>query len=250
MEFMRGKDRGDLEHFIPHTELEPTGPFLPIDVFDDKDYFFVSYPKSGATWFQTLVAGLVYRVDPVTAPDAVIQDLVPDVHDKPKYRRYGTRSFFKSHSLPTPEYRNVVYLLRDGRDVMVSYRYHMGVIAPPPVELLEFVARPDLDPSPWHIHVEGWLENKHRARIMVIRYEELLSDTVGQLRRFCQFAGIEAETELMEAVSDRASFKNLRDKEARLGLSNPDWPKGVHFYRRGVAGSHRDEMPQKLCGSS
>lgn len=126
-------------HFIPHTELKGVGPRVPTSQTREDDIFVVSYPKSGATWLQNLISGLVHRVDPATTPDTVIQELVPDVHYKSEYQRcYGNRSFFKSHSLPDPQYRNVVYLLRDGRDAMVSYCHHMGALESPPMQLRSF----------------------------------------------------------------------------------------------------------------
>jgi len=51
-----------------------------IDRTDPEDIFIVGYPKSGNTWMQNLVAGVIYGIDARLAPDSLIQDLVPDVH--------------------------------------------------------------------------------------------------------------------------------------------------------------------------
>src|SRR5438105_2547577 len=94
-------------------EAVPEG-FVPISEFSPDDIFIVGYPKSGNTWFQNLVGGVVYGVDPKLSPIALVQELVPDASSRKYFRRNATPMFFKSHSLPCREYRRVVYLLRDG----------------------------------------------------------------------------------------------------------------------------------------
>ena len=90
----------------------------PIWETNPEDVFIVGYPKSGHTWLQNLVSGAVYGVDPARTPDRVIQELVPDIYERRFYRRSSTPMFFKSHELPKPEYKRVIYLLRDGRDAI------------------------------------------------------------------------------------------------------------------------------------
>src|SRR5436305_13144121 len=100
----------------------------PISETAASDIFVCSYPRSGNTWFQNRLAGVVHGVDPEFAHDSITQDLVPDVHYKRFYKRYGDVAYFKSHALPQKDYRRVVYLLRDGRDAMVSYYHFLKVL--------------------------------------------------------------------------------------------------------------------------
>ena len=74
---------------------------------DPEDIFVVGYPKSGNTWIQYLLAGMIFGIDARLAPDSLIQDLVPDVHFKEFYRHYLTPTFFKTHDLPQPHHRRV-----------------------------------------------------------------------------------------------------------------------------------------------
>jgi len=101
---------------------------IPISEFSDDDIFVVGYPKSGNTWFQNILASLIYGVNPELTPDSVIQDLIPDVHYKCYYRRYRNSVVFKSHSFPRPDYRKVIYIVRNGRDVMVSYFHYLKIL--------------------------------------------------------------------------------------------------------------------------
>lgn len=228
--------------------LRPAEPLVPnqlrpIAATEPADVFLVAYPKSGVTWLQSLVAGAVYGLDPGQAPDALIQDLVPDVHYKAYFKRYRTPMLFKTHHLPQASYRQVVYLLRDGRDVMVSYWHHLQAMGRTEVDFARMVAGEGLYPCRWHEHVEAWMANPFGARILTIRYEDLKADAARELARFCAFVDEPREPAELERVARQCAFEAMQRKEARFGWDNPAWPKDRPFVRRGEPGSFRDEMP-------
>jgi hypothetical protein len=213
-----------------------------------EDIFIAGYPKSGNTWFQNLVSGLVFGVLSDKSPPRLSLDLVPDVHETDLYyQRYQTPTYFKTHHKPLPQYRNVVYLLRDGRDVMVSYWHFLEAMERKKINFLHMVqSGQGLFPCKWHEHVAAWMANPHQARMIVIKYEDLLSEPVKQLERFCAFSGIEADPAFLETISQGASFKQLQKREKNKGEGSENWPKDKLFHRRGVAGSFRDEMPEEV----
>lgn len=214
----------------------------PISETDPEDVFIIGYPKSGNKWFQHLVSGIAYGVDPARTPDTVIQQLVPDIHAWRFYRRFSTPMFFKSHDLPRPEHKRVVYLLRDGRDAMVSYFHYTRALLDPNVDIGGFVRNTSIWPSTWWEHVETWLTNPYQAQIITLRYEDLLADSARELVRFCEFAGIEYKADVLKSVAERASFSNMRTKEVTQGWNTKEWPKDKYFIRRGIVGSYKDEM--------
>jgi hypothetical protein len=221
----------------------------PITDIGPDDVVIVGYPKSGTTWFRLMVAGVVYGVDLSLSPPAFLNRLVPDPHSEKGryYRRFQTPMLFKSHFLPRPEYRRVVYVERDGRDVMVSLLHHLrreGTIDDS-VDLLQLMRTPEWHfPCEWHTHVEAWDANPYRAEKITIRYEDLLQDPVRELGRFCEFAGVERDRELLATVTEQGTFERLQQKE-RTVREHPgrDMPGDELFFRRGQAGSYRDEMP-------
>lgn len=243
---------GHAEHPAPQAISPPQAipkGFTPITEFLAEDIFIVGYPKSGNTWFQNLITGVVYGVDLRFGPNALVHDLVPDFDYCTYYRRYSTPVYFKTHVLPRPDFRRVVYLLRDGRDAMVSYRHYREAIDGVKYDFLEFVSpETKLFPCHWSEHVDTWMQNPYQAQMLVIRYEDLLSEPVKELRRFCEFANISRDTDHLAAVAEGASFRNLRDKETRTGFGRPDqiFPPGTFFFRRGIVGSHKDEMPREV----
>ncbi len=236
---------------VPQSDSIPHG-FAPISEIHPEDIFIVGWPKSGNTWFQNLIAGVVYGVDPKMAPPGLAYHLVPDVHYDKFYQRYSSPMYFKSHFLPRPDYRRVVYLLRDGRDALVSYYHYLEALQKQKVDFLELATVGSmLFPCSWHEHVEAWKHNPYSAQMIVIKYEDLLREPVEQLERFCRFSNLVREREYLAAVADAAQFKNLRVKESRLGRGRPDdeMAAGKFFFRRGMAGSHKDEMPQDVLAA-
>ena len=211
-----------------------------------EDVVIVRYPKSGSTWFGAMIAGAVFGLDLNRIPARVLTQVVPGMHDVEHYRRFRTPMFFKSHLLPRPEYRRVVYVIRDGRDVMVSYLHHLrrtGLVDES-VDLVQLLRSPDLlFPSTWQEHVEAWKSNPHGAEMMTIRYEDLLADPVPELRRVCAFAGLERDPALLVAVVEQASFERMQVKERKAKeVAGQRLPAERLFFRRGQAGSYRDEM--------
>jgi hypothetical protein len=220
--------------------------YTPISELMPDDVVIVGYPKSGNTWFQELISAVVHGVSPAHAPPALQQILVPDMHKQLFYKRFGARMFFKSHHLPRSEYRNVVYLLRDGRDAMVSF-YHYLAAYQSKVNLLDLVqtAR-DIPQGKWHAHVNAWLENPYKARMLVIKYEDTKKDAVTELGRLCAFLGLERERDHLEVAARECDFQKMQKKEIAQGDGRSFWPKDKLFRRRGVVGSHKDEMPSEV----
>jgi hypothetical protein len=211
-----------------------------------EDVVVVGYPKSGNTWFQMLCIGSVYGVDLECCPISVSQLLMPDASAGGFFRRFTTPMLFKSHELPRPDYRRVVYLVRDGRDAMVSYRHYREAIDGIGYDFTTFVdQKTPLYPSHWSHHVEAWAANPFNAEMMTIRYEDLLLEPVGQLKRFCEFMGIQRSEQLLERAVTNAGFDNLRSREKSEGFWDPAFKSEKQFFRRGQQGSYIDEMPSE-----
>lgn len=218
---------------------------LPIAESQPQDIFICGFPRSGHTWFQNLTAGAVFGFDPEFAHDTLIQDLVPDAQYKSYYKRYGQTAYFKTHLLPDPRIRRVVYLLRDGRDAMTSY-YHFLQALQGTVDFLNLVQTEQISPCPWQDHVTAWLDNPYGADQLVVRYEDLHTNPLRELERFCEFAGLSRDQEHLSRVILKAGFGLARKKEQTQGWENPAWPKDKAFIRRGQIGSYRDEMPDEV----
>jgi len=209
----------------------------------ESDVFVVGFPKSGNTWFQYLVAGVMTGVDVSIASDLLIQNLVPDIYAERLYHRYYHPMLFKSHELPTPTYRRVIYLLRDGRDAMVSYYHHLAALHGQKFSWETMIRDAPGLPAPWHSHVDAWMQNPYKSEVLVVRYEDLKKDGLKELKRVTEFLRLEVpESRLISAV-EAASFTHMREREQKQGWADPSWPKDKPFVRKGKVGSYKEEMP-------
>jgi hypothetical protein len=220
---------------------------VPISQTSADDVFVCGYPKSGNTWFQHMLAGLVFGADTEAATDVLMNDLIPDVHFAKYYRRYGAVSFFKTHHLPRPEYRRIIYLLRDGRDAMVSYFHYLNALNGG-ANFQEIVQSGHGETGKWQDHVIAYQANPHGAQKIMVRYEDLRRDTATQLRRVVEFLGLERSEGDLSRVVQATSFERMRAKEQKTGWAGP-WPRDRFFVRRGVVGSFKDEMPPEVLAT-
>jgi Sulfotransferase domain len=227
------------------SNLRPLSTAIPITIFSVDDVFVTGFGKSGNTWLQNLVAGIFHNLDLANVPDSIIQELVPDVGYKSIYQRFSERMVFKTHETAKPDYRHVVLLIRDARDVMISYLHFDAALSGVPPEAIDFVDHVQRYAPGWRNHVEGWLNNPYNAHLITLRYEDLANDCVGQLLRLCSFMGIQRDRQLLESVAQNASFAEMQRREVRFGWDNPRWPRDRRFCRRGIVGSYRDEMPDE-----
>lgn len=207
-----------------------------------QDTVIVGFPKSGHTWMQALVAGLKYGVDAGIADDELIQTLVPDLHQARLCQRFSPNVCFKSHHLPRPEYRRVIYLIRDGRDALVSYFHYrkalgyMGSFDQLIVERNKIYAT-------WAEHIDRWHVNPYKAEVLYVKYEKLLESIVPTLSDVSSFLSLSLDEAEIQRVGQWCTFERMRRRESIKGWSSKVWPSDKHFIRRGKVGSHLDEMP-------
>lgn len=210
------------------------------------DIIIAGYPKSGNTWFRQLSIGAFHGIPLDSLSDDVVQHINPDIDRQRLYSRPYPTMLFKTHALPKPEYRRVVYLVRDGRDAIVSWRCMFekkGIKIP----WRSFLSDPSSSSRfSWGHHLAEWNQNRHRAEILVIRYEDLLKDTVNELLRFCKFAGVSRSREELQSIAEMASFERSKERERLWGVSTPDWPQGKSFHRQGKAGAFERELPDDV----
>jgi len=91
-----------------------------VTVFSD-DVFLVSYPRSGNTWTRFLLGNLIDQKDPLTFSN--IESRIPEIYfNNDRFLRQLPRPrLLKSHECFQPHYPHVIYIVRDPRDVEISF---------------------------------------------------------------------------------------------------------------------------------
>ena len=186
------------------------------------DTFIVSYPRSGNTWTRFLIANLLHPDKSVTF--ANIEQLIPDAEaQSSRYmKRVRSPRVIKSHQYFDHRYCKVIYIVRDPRDVAVSYyqfaRKYRSVQDGSSLEsfVSDFV-RGRLNSASWGTwgeNVGTWTAARHgKESFLLLRYEDLIAGATIELKRLAQFLGIDVSLQhLLDAVN-RSSADRMRDLE-------------------------------------
>jgi hypothetical protein len=228
-------------------------PRREFDLFPD-DRFLVSYPRSGNTWARFLIANLMSPDEPVTF--ANIECKIPDVYKnrRRQLKRVARPRLLKSHEYFDPRYRSVIYIVRDPRDVVVSY-YHYQLKArfiqdgfPLDRYVTRFVSG-EVDPyGSWGEHVASWLATRHERReFLLLRYEDMLDRPERELDRVASFLNApRIPQQLAEAVK-RSSVDRLRmleERQASEWVTTRGTRKDIPFIRTGSRGGWRSALSE------
>jgi len=212
-------------------------------------YLVAEYPKSGGTWYAQMLANYLDIPFPrnVTRPAFC-------------------RSVLLGHFLSHPAYRNVTVVVRDGRDIMVSAYYHF--LFPNEWNQPRAVARHraelgfrDYDDirtnlpgfieymcvnwaEKWsHFTITEFVDSWDRSVGIAnfIRYEDLLKDAAGQMRRALRNLGIgDIDEHRLTTSVENCRFEKMTGR--KRGDENIK-----SFARKGIAGDWRNHFSADAC---
>lgn len=177
----------------------------------DEDVFLVSFPRSGNTWLRYMLTLLHPGVR--SAEDRDMHGVIPNLDQKPDLTWTPRPRVIKSHSTFDARYPRVIYLLRDGRDATYSYYVFCQKEFGYTGSFREFLAVHPYPPSRWHEHVESWLCGDHQTPLLLIRYEEMLSDPKVQLKRALEFLSWKFDVEQIDRVIAESTLDRMRERE-------------------------------------
>jgi len=223
---------------------------LPTSPRND-DVYLVSYPKSGNTWLEFLMANVnvlmagkniivnFFNIHQYMPDIHISQDLPEPILEFPGYR------FIKSHSPYNPYYKNIIYIGRDPRDVMLSYYHYLTQLGSFDGSLGDLIHSRNHGIKKWVDHVDGWF-NKSSAstRFIYIRYEDLRQDTNGTLAKIYSQLGLIIPAEVLEQAIEKSSFERMKQLEQHYGYGGREVEKKYSFMRVGLTGQGRLKIKQ------
>jgi len=232
-----------------------------LTVFPD-DVFLVSYPRSGNTWTRFLIGNLIYQDKPVTF--ANIESRLPEIYFSPDrvLRRLPRPRILKSHECFQPHYRRIIYIVRDPRDVAVSF-YHHNIKAGNIAEdyaIADFVPRFiagefDAKWGSWSDHVLSWmLLRQNSPAFIVLRYEGMKEQPETELARVaaflreCSFRAIDASREKLQRAIDLSSPDHMRELEkqqASQWVLTRETRSDKPFVRSAMSGGWKTQLPEQ-----
>ena len=221
------------------------------DIFDD-DVFLVSYPKSGNTWLRFLIGNYISgnRCDFTNS-----HQIIPDIEYNPSdINGLNRPRIIKSHKQYPQDYPKVIYLVRDGRDVAVSYYYHLKKYnaIDQGMRFDEYVPKfikGELDDyGSWGEHVSGWCNGKVRE-LHIIRYEDLKDDAEEVLSGVIGFCHYPVDAARISSAVLSSSFSVMSELEKKqhhdIDLLSRS-TESIRFVREGSVGRWRGYFTSDL----
>jgi len=224
----------------------------------NKSIVLVEYPKSGGTWLGQLVSEYLEIPFP--------RNRFPVLK----------KALFHGHYLPKHIGKNnkIIYLVRDGRDVLISYyhhqliwndknkkeahnvNYHRNAVGFSNFEnvqenILEYMQYSYTHvpskrtrfvfPGNWQEYNEAWTEQMHNnPNIYMVRYEDLLENTADVLGKLMEeFLDVQdLDQKKIEEVVQKYSFENQTKR--KKGEEN-----AKSFLRKGIRGDWKNYFGNK-----
>jgi hypothetical protein len=252
--------------------------------------WLVSYPKSGNTWMRIMLQSLRNGGAPVDINESIdahilsrqefeeyfgvessdltvaeINAVRPELHraiaraskDPLILRKVHDRCWLTASGervFPPEVSRGAVYIVRDPRDVAVSFAHFFGLDLEEAVDSMEDSTRAFTSsssrltlqlPQPvgsWSKHVASWLDDAAMP-LLLIRYEDMLADSALELEKVARFLGIPAEACAQAAAA--SGFSTLREQEDMRGFRERV-PSAARFFRQGRSGEGKEKLPIHL----
>tara|TARA_B100000886_G_scaffold210803_1_gene145924 strand:- start:185 stop:1024 length:840 start_codon:yes stop_codon:yes gene_type:complete len=249
----------------------------------DKIIWIASYPKSGNTFLRFLISSLIYSDDGNFDFDIIKNIRQFDIYkyfsfvenlnyadsknlDKldiiSKYWLEAQKKFFnvekkfifKTHSANlkvngynyTDENRTlgVIYIVRDPRDIVISYSHHTGTsidhninkLFDNKVTLLNSNNRIKVILSRWDTHIKSW--SLLNVKKYIIKYEDLINNTEKHFLELIDFIRKDLKIQFklnskkFKNIITNTSFKKLQENENIIGFD--EVYKGK-FFRKGLS---------------
>jgi glycosyltransferase involved in cell wall biosynthesis len=206
--------------------------------------WIASFPRSGNTFFRNILY-YVYGIESSTW------------HKETAYpvdENYAGFDFVKTHLLPSELEPNdekipAIYLIRDGRDALVSIAHHRSDIVEPGSDFKNNLKEAIFADE--GSYFGGWSNNANqwaKRADLIIKYEDLISNPKKVFERVEKLISLPQGN--WENLPDFKSMKYGKPKYGGQTTSKiikiEDAEFAEKFFRKGVSGSWKSEMPEDL----
>lgn len=202
----------------------------------NSDLYIVEYPKSGITWFSTILARLYWiRDDRNKVPTHFsLEQIIGDVHKNKIIQvpqTYPYHRTIKSHARYNSRYRNVVYLIRNPFSVMQSYYHFTTSRNEFSGSIEQFIEHPGLGIDAWVKHVRSWIYPLREPNFQVVKYEDISNNSIETLAKLFASLGFNFSDEEIDQALSYSSFDNMRADNDLYKELNP--ARSYNFVREG-----------------
>jgi hypothetical protein len=220
------------------------------------DVILGSYPRSGCTWLRFNLFEIL------TGQPATFQSVNrglrgPGSHYRGLPLLPDKGRFLSIHEPYRADYKKIVYLVRDVRDVVSSefwYEKERGFGCSDFDEYLLRMLQGQKMYGSWQDHVASWIHSEAaiKKNLLLIRYENMRRNPELVLSELVQFLGLPVDSESIRKAVANNALQEMRAKED-VHKSNPkkvrfpERPEGPsreegRFIRQGKVGGWREQL--------
>lgn len=206
------------------------------------DTFIVSYPKSGSTWVRFVLSNLIVQNE-IEITFKAADKYIPEWNVHHEFlEKLSHPRLIKSHSMYDSKFRKIIYLVRDPRDVYVSYFFYLKKRLPENYSIHKFIKKGPV-PNWWFEHVKSWINHPN---LIVVRYEDLLKNPISEFHKIINFIPEYNFNEgLLEMAIAKSSFDKMTQVEKKYGrnfLSSESKKVASQFMRKGIEGDWQNYL--------
>ncbi len=248
-----------------------------------------SYPKSGNTWLRAFLGNYFFNHDG-PMPLAMLKQIssgdssgthYSEITKKPaeklttaeqmqarqvvlsRIAGQAPMSLIKTHNanrmeaalplIPEALTQLALYVIRDPRDVVISYADHFGLSFEDAAQALndssngtpagQKIVAQFMDS--WSGHVRSWVDATD-INVCTIRYEDMTADPETAFAKIVKSMGAPLDKATLKRAIKYASFDSLSKMEAKGGFEERSGAQ-ERFFRKGRAGQWRDTLPEPIA---
>lgn len=236
-----------------------------LDRLDEADAALVSFPKSGRTFVRVMLARLYQRQfgidERALLPFAMLRRAPPGVPRLLLTHDGGAMRAPSAMRVNQAAYRGrkVAVLVRHPGDIIVSRHFHLKYRSTDrtrqrqgrlPLEDFVWIRKGGI-PSIVKF-LNNWAElARQRDGILLVRYEDFISDPEPTLARLARFIGLESGEEAIKEAVAFARFDNLKKLEREGYFTSPrlgagrEGGEGSYKVRSGRSGGYRGQLSEE-----
>jgi hypothetical protein len=227
--------------------------------------FIASYPKSGTTWMQCIVYHLLTKGEKPNFDHISLFTPFFDASktfDLDKCKLKGTydenhhqilgRHVFNTHfaweMLPHAENMKYIYVIRSGKDAVVSFYHHLSnqddadIFQGSFSEFLSMTLSGNLPYGSRERHILNWwnaYRKQESSTILFVKYENLITNLAEEVKKLIAFLNLEYTTEEINHVCQYMSFEYMKEHKQQFEPISVPWKQGFEFIRKGQIGDHK-----------
>jgi aryl sulfotransferase len=228
--------------------------------FRDDDIVVASYPKSGTTLTQQIVAQLVFGGDRNIYGAAAnlspwlefsLSHDAADIAAAQKHRRFLKTHLPVKNLVISPKAKYIV-VARDVRDVVWSFHHHLinFINLDPgrtPMPDVRQYYHDFLDGSgqqfPYWPHIQSWWDVRHLPNLLTLHYADLIADLPAVVRRVAAFLTIPIDEALFPEILRHCGIEHMRKVAQDDPSLNKVFREGSKtFINQGTNGRWRDVL--------